>query len=56
MLKYASRVGLQLSEVAALKSDELKVRANRDDYFITGFLREKLPTVKLRFLINSFSE
>ena len=43
------RVGLQLSEVAALNSDELKVRANRDDYFITGFLREKLPSVKLRF-------
>ena len=42
------RVGLALAEVAAKNAAELKPRSNRDDYFITGFLREKLPWVTLK--------
>ena len=45
-----SRVGLALAEVAATRSEELLVRSNRDDYFITGFLRERLPWVEIRQL------
>ena len=41
-------VGLALAEVAATRSEELLARANRDDYFITGFLRERLPWVQIR--------
>jgi len=44
------RVGLALAEVAATNHEELRERANRDDYFITGFLREKLPWISLRQL------
>ena len=44
------RVGLALAEVAATRSEELLVRSNRDDYFITGFLRERLPWVQMRQL------
>ena len=44
------RVGLALAEVAAINHEELQPRANRDDYFITGFLREKLPWISLRCL------
>ena len=36
--------------MAARRSEELLTRANRDDYFITGFLREKLPWVEMRQL------
>ena len=37
-----------MAEIAAQHSAELKPRSNRDDYFITGFLRERLPWVSLR--------
>ena len=37
-----------MAEIAAKHSAELKPRSNRDDYFITGFLRERLPWVSLR--------
>jgi len=43
-------IGLSLAEVASIESNELIKRANRDDYFITGFLREKLPWIKMRQL------
>jgi len=44
------RVGLALTEVAVLQAEKLVSRADRDDYFITGFLRERLPWVRLRQL------
>merc|ERR1712025_1359596 len=44
------KIGLSLAEVASIKSNELVHRANRDDYFISGFLREKLPWIKMRQL------
>ena len=41
------RVGLALAEVAMVQADKVVDRADRDDYFITGFLRERLPWVRL---------
>ena len=49
------RVGLALAEVAARRPEELLARANRDDYFITGFLRERLPWVQIRQLEGGLS-
>jgi len=49
------RVGLALAEVAALESEQLLSRADRDDYFITGFLRERLPWVQLGQLEGGLS-
>jgi hypothetical protein len=56
------RVGLALAEVAASGSEQLLSRADRDDYFITGFLRERLPWIQIQqleggtngFLWNNF--
>ena len=41
--------------MAARRSEELLVRSNRDDYFITGFLRERLPWVQIRQLEGGLS-
>ena len=41
------RVGLELAELAATAGPELAARRDRDDYFVTGFLRERLPWVRL---------
>ena len=42
------RVGLAMAELAATHVKDLKPKSNRDDYFITGFLRERLPWISLR--------
>ena len=49
------RVGLALAEVAAARPGELRARSDRDDYFITGFLRERLPWVQVRQLEGGLS-
>ena len=42
-----------MAELAATYVEDLKPKSNRDDYFITGFLRERLPWISLR-LHNTF--
>lgn len=37
-----------MAELAATYVEDLKPKSNRDDYFITGFLRERLPWISLR--------
>ena len=49
------RVGLAMAELAATHVKDLKPKSNRDDYFITGFLRERLPWISLR-LNNTFDK
>ena len=48
------KVGLALAETAAKDWEEVKSRSDRDDYFITGFLREKLPWIRLGQLEGGF--
>ena len=45
---FIFRVGLAMAELAATHVKDLKPKSNRDDYFITGFLRERLPWISLR--------
>ena len=44
-----------MAELAATHVKDLKPKSNRDDYFITGFLRERLPWISLR-LNNTFDK
>lgn len=41
------RVGLALAEVAVIKHDHLINKSKLDDIFVSGFIREYLPDVKL---------